>query len=154
MAKTSAGVLLFRRTPELEFFLVHPGGPFWARKDIGAWSLPKGEVDPGEELLDAARREFKEETSFTVDPPFFPLGTCRLGSGKVIHAWAAEGDADPSQLKSITFTLEYPPRSGRMMEFPEVDRAAWFRLDEALQRIHPGQQPFIRRCAELAGKQD
>jgi predicted NUDIX family NTP pyrophosphohydrolase len=140
----SAGVLLYRRPPGgLEVFLVHPGGPFWAKKDLGAWSIPKGEIEDDEDPLAAAKREFTEETGFVVEGEFRPLAPLRQRSGKVIFAWAVEGDCDPAQLRSNTFELEWPPKSGRRREFPEVDRAAWFDLDEARRRILKGQAPFL-----------
>jgi predicted NUDIX family NTP pyrophosphohydrolase len=142
-------LLLFRRRGgEPEVLLVHPGGPFWARKDDGAWSIPKGEVEPGEDLLASARREFAEETGFRVEPPFIPLTPVRQASGKVVHAWAVEGDADPARLRSNLVTLEWPPKSGRHQEFPEVDRAAWFSLAVAERKVVPGQRGLL---AELTG---
>jgi predicted NUDIX family NTP pyrophosphohydrolase len=123
--------------------LVHPGGPFWAKKDEGAWSIPKGLVDEGEDLLAAAKREFLEETGMAVDGAFLDLGAHKQASGKTIAAWACEGDFDPATLTSNTFSLEWPPRSGRMAEFPEVDRAAWYSIDVALVRINKGQKPII-----------
>jgi predicted NUDIX family NTP pyrophosphohydrolase len=142
-------LLLFRRRGgEPEVLLVHPGGPFWARKDDGAWSIPKGEVEPGEDLLASARREFAEETGFRVEPPFIPLTPVRQASGKVVHAWAVEGDADPARLRSNLVTLEWPPKSGRHREFPEVDRAAWFSLAVAERKVVPGQRGLL---AELTG---
>jgi predicted NUDIX family NTP pyrophosphohydrolase len=144
MAKISAGILLFRRTPAgVEVMLVHPGGPFWAKKDLGAWSIPKGLADEGEELLEAAKREFLEETGMGVDGAFLDLGAHKQPGGKTIAAWACEGDFDPATLKSNTFSLEWPPRSGRMAEFPEVDRAAWYWIDEALVKINKGQKPIL-----------
>jgi predicted NUDIX family NTP pyrophosphohydrolase len=155
MSKTSAGLLLFRRRGvSIEVLLVHPGGPFWKDKDAGAWSIPKGEFEDGEPPLDAARREFEEETGFSADGPFVPLEPLRQKSGKVIHAWAAEGDLDGSAVRSNTFTIEWPPRSGRQRTFPEVDRAAWFAPEEAARRIHPGQAPFLeslRKTLERRG---
>jgi predicted NUDIX family NTP pyrophosphohydrolase len=140
----SAGLLLFRRRAgELEVLLVHPGGPFWQKKDLGAWSIPKGLPDDGEELLAAARRELEEETGFTAPGDALPLGETRQRSGKVVHAWAVEGDADPSRLRSNSFELEWPPRSGKRREFPEVDRAEWFGLDEARAKINPAQAVFL-----------
>jgi predicted NUDIX family NTP pyrophosphohydrolase len=144
MAKVSAGILLFRRRPpDLEVMLVHPGGPFWAKKDLGAWSIPKGLADEGEELLAAAKREFLEETGMAVDGEFLDLGAHKQPSGKTIAAWACEGDFDPALLKSNTFAIEWPPRSGRMVEFPEVDRAAWYLIHEALEKINKGQKPIV-----------
>ena len=142
--KTSAGILLYRRRGgELEVFLVHPGGPFWAKKDLGAWSLPKGEVDEGEDPLAAAIREFTEETGFPVAGDFRPLRPQRQPSGKTILAWAVEGDCDPAQLRSGMFSMEWPPRSGKQQEFPEVDRGEWFTVEEARKRIVGGQVPFL-----------
>jgi predicted NUDIX family NTP pyrophosphohydrolase len=145
MAKRSAGLLLFReRAGDLEVLLVHPGGPLWAKKDAGAWSMPKGEFGDDEDPLDAARREFEEETGFA--PPtgdVTPLGTVRLASGKVVCAWAVRGDVDPAALRSNAFTMEWPPRSGRRQEFPEVDRAAWFGIEEAKEKITKGQMPLL-----------
>lgn len=141
--KTSAGILLYRHRDELEVFLVHPGGPFWAKKDLGAWSLPKGEVEEGEDPLAAALREFGEETGFAVDGELRPLRPLRQSSGKTILAWAVEGDCDPAKLRSGLFSMEWPPRSGKRQEFPEVDRGAWFTLPEARRRIVPGQAPFL-----------
>jgi predicted NUDIX family NTP pyrophosphohydrolase len=144
MPKLSAGILLFRRRPAgLEVMLVHPGGPFWAKKDEGAWSIPKGLADEGEDLLAAAKREFLEETGMPVAGAFLDLGAHKQPSSKTIAAWACEGDFDPATLKSNTFSLEWPPRSGRMAEFPEVDRAAWYSIDEALVKINQGQKPII-----------
>ncbi len=150
MPKLSAGLLLFRHGKAgAEVLLVHPGGPFFVRKDAGAWSIPKGEYEPDEAPLDAARREFEEETGYHVNGRFEPLGEVTLKSGKVITAWAVEGDADPAEVTSNNFTLEWPPRSGREREFPEVDRAAWFGLDAAREKIHPAQEPFLDRLASL-----
>jgi predicted NUDIX family NTP pyrophosphohydrolase len=144
MPKLSAGILLFRRRPPtVEVMLVHPGGPFWAKKDLRAWSIPKGLVDEKEDLLAAAKREFLEETGMGVDGEFLDLGAHKQASGKTIVAWACEGDFDPAFLKSNTFEIEWPPRSGRMAEFPEVDRAAWYSLPEALEKINKGQAPII-----------
>ena len=155
MGKQSAGLILYRRREGwLEVFLVHPGGPFWAQKDAGAWSIPKGEHGPEEEPLVAARREFTEETGLTAAGPFLPLTPLRQKSGKVIQAFACEGEADPGNLTSNTFNLEWPPRSGHIKEFPEVDRAAWFPLAEALEKIHPGQAAFLQELARLLGEHD
>jgi predicted NUDIX family NTP pyrophosphohydrolase len=131
------------RAGTLQVLLAHPGGPFWARKDEGAWSLPNGEFGEGEEALAAACREFEEETGFTPQGPFAPLGEVRQRSGKRVQAWAFEGDCDCAQLRSNTFEMEWPPRSGRRASFPEVDRAAYFGAAEALTRIHRGQRPLI-----------
>jgi predicted NUDIX family NTP pyrophosphohydrolase len=144
MKKTSAGILLYRRSgEEVEVFLVHPGGPFWAKKDLGAWSLPKGEIEEGEDPLAAALREFTEETGFQIDGDFRPLPPRRQPSGKTILAWAVEGNCDPTELRSGLFSMEWPPRSGKQQSFPEVDRGAWFTLSEARRRIVPGQAPFL-----------
>lgn len=146
MPKTSAGVLLYRFADDgLQVLLVHPGGPFWAKKDLGAWSIPKGECGSNEDLQEAARREFREETGFSVAGEFLPLGSVTQRGGKVVHAWAAEGDCDPSRLRSNTVSFEWPPRSGRTQEFPEIDRAAWFPIAEARRRIVPGQAVFLDR---------
>jgi predicted NUDIX family NTP pyrophosphohydrolase len=144
MPKLSAGILLFRRRPVgLEVMLVHPGGPFWAKKDEGAWSIPKGLAEAGEDLLAAAKREFLEETGMLIDGAFLDLGAHKQASGKTIVAWACEGEFDPASLKSNTFALEWPPRSGRMVEFPEIDRAAWYSIDEAFVKISKGQKPIL-----------
>ena len=140
-----------RRSGRLEVLLVHPGGPFWAKKDSGAWSIPKGEYKEGEDPLEAAKREFREETGWVVPGPFVPLAAVRQPGGKVIHSWAAQGDADPATLRSNTFTMEWPPRSGRQQEFPEVDRAAWFSLLEAKEKILKGQQPLLDELAHTQG---
>ena len=153
MARTSAGVLLWRRGPDgaVEVLLGHMGGPFWARKDDGAWSIPKGEYDRGEEPPAVARREFEEELGSPVPAAdLVPLGDVR-GSGKVLTMWAAEGDLDATACRSNTFELEWPPRSGRVQEFPEVDRAAWFAVDAARSKLVKGQLPFLDRLlAHLA----
>jgi predicted NUDIX family NTP pyrophosphohydrolase len=126
-----------------EVFLVHPGGPFWAKKDLGAWSIPKGEYLEGEDPLQAARREFQEETGFAADGQFVKLGTIKQSGGKIVEAWAFEGDCDPLQMKSNTCQIEWPPGSRHQMEIPEVDRGAWFSLAEANQRILKSQQPLL-----------
>ena len=147
MPKKSSGLLLFRRNSQgsqLEIFLVHPGGPFWRKKDEGAWSIPKGEFAADEDPLAAAKREFKEETGG--EPPlgdYLTLKPIKQAGGKVVHAWAIEGDFDPAALQSNTFLQEWPPHSGRMQEFPEVDRAEWFLPDNAKQKILTGQIPLI-----------
>jgi predicted NUDIX family NTP pyrophosphohydrolase len=149
----SAGLLLFRRpTGALELFLAHPGGPFWRGRDLGAWTIPKGLVAPGEELLAAARREFQEETGIAAREPFIPLGSVRQKAGKVIHAWAWEGDADAAAIVSNTTQYEWPRGSGRWTTFPEVDRCAWFSPDAARTRLNPAQAELIDRLeAALAG---
>ena len=146
MPKRSAGILLYRHGPAgLEVLLVHPGGPFWAKRDLGAWSIPKGEIADEENALAAARREFAEETGFTLTPDTeaVALGSFRQSSAKTVEVWAIEGDADPDALVSNTFRLEWPPRSGRYRDAPEVDRAAWFALVEAEKRLVQGQVPII-----------
>ena len=149
MGKLSAGLLLYhKRESKLEVLLVHPGGPFWRNKDEGAWSIPKGEVADGEDLLEAAKREFQEETGYLPGGPFVPLSPVKLKSGKVVHAWAVEGDFDLVGFKSNTFTLEWPPRSGKMVEFPEVDRAEFFDLETAKRKINPAQAAFVDELNE------
>jgi predicted NUDIX family NTP pyrophosphohydrolase len=150
MPKHSAGLLMYRRREEiLEVFLVHPGGPFWAKKDLDAWSLPKGEFAPEEDALAAARREFAEETGFPAAGKFIPLTSIKQPSGKLIQAWAFEGDCDPRAVKSNTFTLEWPPRSGHMKDFPEIDRAGWFTLEEAKVKIIKGQAGFLEELERI-----
>ena len=150
MAKTSAGLLLYRRRGgRLEVLLVHPGGPFWAKKDRGAWSIPKGELERDEAPLAAARREFREETGHAAAGEFLPLGTSRQPGGKTVIAWAVEGDLDPAAIVSNEFAMEWPPRSGRVRRFPEIDRAAWFSLDEARRRIVKGQASLIDALARM-----
>ncbi|MFZ0088566.1 MAG: NUDIX domain-containing protein [Solirubrobacteraceae bacterium] len=148
--RRSAGIVLFRRRSEaLEVLLVHPGGPVWARRDLGAWSIPKGEYLADEEPLAAARREFAEELG--TPPPDgdqLDLGEIAQKSGKVVRAWAIAGDLDPAQIHSNTFTMQWPPRSGRMQEFPEVDQAQWFGLDDARARINPAQGELLDRLAQ------
>jgi predicted NUDIX family NTP pyrophosphohydrolase len=139
-----------RRAGTLEVFLVHPGGPFWARRDAGAWSIPKGEIDPTEEPLAAARREFAEETGFAAEGAFRPLAPVTQAGGKIVQAWAVEGDLDPSALQSNTFSIEWPPRSGRQRTFPEVDRAAWIALDVAREKINPAQAALLDELAASA----
>ncbi len=144
MAKLTAGLLMFRRSgADLQVFLVHPGGPFWKKKDLGAWSIPKGEYEKGEDPLDAANREFEEETGIKPEGEFIALDQMKQPSGKVITAWAFEGDCSPKALRSNTFSMEWPPKSGRKQEFPEVDRADWFTLDDARKRIVKGQIGFL-----------
>jgi len=144
MSKKSAGVLLYRTSAgPLEVLLAHPGGPFWDRKDDGSWSIPKGEFADEEEPLAAARREFQEETGFAVTGGFAELTPLRQPGGKTVYAWAVEGDFDPSKLKSNTFAIEWPPKSGRQREFPEVDRVAWFAIPEAQRKILRGQVGFL-----------
>ncbi|OGB63864.1 MAG: NUDIX hydrolase [Caldithrix sp. RBG_13_44_9] len=150
MPRLSAGILLYHfRHQILEVFLVHPGGPFWAKKDAGAWSLPKGEFTAGEDPLLAARREFKEETGYDLDGFFLPLSPIRQKSGKIIQIWALEGEADPAAIKSNTFPLEWPPKSGHQQEFPEIDRAGWFTLQQAREKIVSGQLGFLQELETL-----
>jgi predicted NUDIX family NTP pyrophosphohydrolase len=151
MPKRSAGILMYRRGAQgLEVLLVHPGGPFWARKDLGAWSIPKGEYSEGDEALAAAIREFAEETGTHPRGELRPLGELTQPGRKIVTAFALEGDFDPTTLKSNTFELEWPPKSGRRATFPEVDRAGWFSLETARTKILPGQREFITRLLEMA----
>ena len=155
MPKRSAGLLVYRRSDAgLEMLLVHPGGPFWARKDDGAWSIPKGEYEPSEDPLEVALREFEEELG--TEPPdptgAIPLGELRQPSGKVVSGWAVEGDLDVSDVRSNLFEMEWPPRSGRTQEFPEVDRVGWFDFDEARRKLLRGQVGFLDRLAEQLAK--
>ncbi|QNI36051.1 NUDIX domain-containing protein [Edaphobacter albus] len=145
MAKRSAGILMYRQKPSLEVFLVHPGGPFWAKKDLGAWSIPKGEYEDGEDPQEAARREFQEETGFSVGKALLELGTLKQTGGKNVSAWAFEGDCNPDDLHSNTCMIEWPPRSKRMMEIAEADRGGWFSLEEANLKILKSQLPFLDR---------
>lgn len=131
------------RHDSLEVFLVHPGGPFFKNKDDGAWSIPKGEINEGEDSLDAARRELEEETGCTPEGSFLPLKAVKQKSGKIVLAWAVENDCDADSIKSNTFSVEWPPKSGRMQEFPEVDRAAWFTIGQARQKINPAQASLL-----------
>ena len=150
MTKLSAGLILYRQRAgeKIEVLLVHPGGPFWAKKDLGAWSIPKGLVAPGEAPLEAAKREFAEETGLTLSGRFVELAPVKVHT-KIIEAWAVEGDCDTSSIKSNTFTTEWPPKSGRQQEFPEVDRAAWFGLEEASTKINRGQVPLLEELRLL-----
>lgn len=146
MAVHSYGILLFRYSDgALQVLLVHPGGPFWEGKDLGAWSIPKGMGEAGEAPLDAARREFAEETGFAVEGEFIPLGELKMKSGKIVHAWALEGDLDVDCLRSNTFTLEWPRDSGRIGEYPEIDAGRWCALDEAHERMAERQRGFLDR---------
>jgi predicted NUDIX family NTP pyrophosphohydrolase len=149
MPKRSAGLLIYRRSAAgLEVMLVHPGGPLWSRKDAGAWSLPKGEYHAEEDPLETARREFLEETGFPApDGRPLPLGEARLPSGKIVTAWAIEGNLNIDVITSNSFTMEWPPRSGKICEFPEVDRAGWFTLEQARDKIQPGQLPLLEKLA-------
>ncbi len=153
MAKSSAGVLLYRRRDHgLEVFLVHPGGPYWHAKDAGSWSIPKGEHASDEDPVAAAKREFLEETGFELEPgELRSLAEVKLSSGKLVRAWAIEGDCDADAIRSNLFSMEWPPRSGKMQEFPEVDRAAWFTLEAASSKIHAAQRAFLARLVEIVG---
>jgi predicted NUDIX family NTP pyrophosphohydrolase len=152
--KHSAGLLLYRRRGELEVFLVHPGGPFWAKKDGGAWSIPKGEIGDGEEPLQTAKREFVEETGFAIDGEFRPLDPVKQAGGKVVQAWVIEADYDPAQFRSSLFSMEWPPKSGKTQEFPEVDRAAWFTIPAAREKILAGQMGLLDQLVSLLNKTD
>ena len=153
--KASAGLVIYRRVegadPSIEFFLVHPGGPYWTRKDDGAWSIPKGEIEAGENLLAAARRETLEETGFAVHGRFQRLPPVRQPSGKLVHPWAVEADVDPADLKPGLFEMEWPPHSGRVASFPEVDRGAWFNAREAMVKILAGQRPILAKLMAKLG---
>ena len=152
MNRQSAGLVLHRtRDQMLEVFLVHPGGPLWRNKDAGAWSIPKGEFVEGEDALAVARREFEEETGMSIDGDFVALAPIRQRGGKVVHAWAVEGDVTLEGLASNAFTIEWPPRSGRMQSFPEVDRYGWFALDEARAKINEAQRALLDELAGLRG---
>ncbi|HJZ05012.1 hypothetical protein A2634_01810 [Candidatus Amesbacteria bacterium RIFCSPHIGHO2_01_FULL_48_32] len=142
LRKNSAGILLFRHQPDLQIFLVHPGGPFWAKKNMGVWSIPKGEFSPGEDQLQTAKREFFEETGAIISGDFVPLSPVKIQSGKVIYAWSVEGNLDPTQLKSNTFVL-----FGK--SYPEVDRGEWFSLSIAQVKIHPAQAKFLTELSSL-----
>ena len=143
MPRVSAGIALYRRRgPDIEIFLVHFGGPFWAKKDDGAWTFPKGEHDDSEDPLAAARREFREETGFEIDGDFLPLDPVKQ-SGKTIRLWAVEGDCDADAVRSEVFSVEWPPKSGQQQEFPEIDRAAWFSPEEAMRKLVPSQTGFV-----------
>jgi predicted NUDIX family NTP pyrophosphohydrolase len=150
MAKRSAGILLYRRrSGALEVFLAHPGGPFWAKKDLGAWTIPKGEIDEGEDPLEVAKREFAEEIGVDIEGEFRALTPVRQKGGKLVLAWAVEGDCDPANVRSNVFSMEWPPKSGKQAKFPEVDRAEWFTIDEAMARILPAQVPLIDQLLAL-----
>ncbi len=145
MPRESAGLLLYRSDHggSLEVLLVHPGGPFFRKKDAGAWTIPKGEIEDGDEPLATARREFTEELGLVVDGPFRPLPSVKQKGGKIVHAWACEADLDVTGFRSNTFTMEWPPKSGRQVAFPEIDQAEWFDLDTARTKINVAQQPFL-----------
>jgi len=149
MPKLSAGLLMYRRSNAgLEIFLVRPGGPYWEKKDKFVWAIPKGEYEPGEDPLSAAQREFTEETGFTASGPFLPLGEITQKGGKIVTAWAFQGDCDPTQLVSNTCIIEWPPKSGRSLEIPEVAEGRWFTLPEAHQNIREAQEPFLDRLLQ------
>ena len=137
---------------EPEVFLVHPGGPYWAKKDEGAWSVPKGEFTEGEDALEAARREFREETGFDIDGRFIELTPLKQPSGKVIYVWAVEGDLDAGAVRSNTFSMEWPPKSGTLQEFPEVDRGGWFSIEKAREKLLPGQRGFLDELQKILGR--
>ncbi|MBC7237694.1 MAG: NUDIX domain-containing protein [Chloroflexi bacterium] len=148
MAKKSAGILMYRfRDDQLEFLLVHPGGPLWAKKDLGAWSIPKGEFEEEEDALAAAKREFLEETGVIVEGELIPLTPQRQKGGKIVYAWAVQGDLDVANIQSNLFELEWPPKSGRKKYFPEIDKAEWFPIEVAIQKINKGQAAFIYEVA-------
>jgi predicted NUDIX family NTP pyrophosphohydrolase len=148
--KKTAGLLLYRiRDSAVEVFLVHPGGPFWAKKDEGAWSIPKGEFADDEQPLSAATREFQEETGFSMEGNFMALAPLKQRSGKLVYAWALEGDCDAGAIKSNLFSMEWPPRSGKRQEYPEVDRASWFTVESAKRRIVPGQIAFLEELQQM-----
>ena len=152
MAVRSAGILVYKKIGDaLYLFLAHPGGPFWAKKDKGVWSIPKGELADGEDGLTAARREFREETGQSVDGRFLELTPCRQPGRKIVHAWAIEGDVDEMNVHSNEFEMEWPPKSGRKQRFAEVDRAAWFGVDEARKRLQPGQIPILDELLRRLG---
>jgi predicted NUDIX family NTP pyrophosphohydrolase len=153
MSCVSAGLLMYRVAGgDLQVLLVHPGGPFFRNKDEGAWSIPKGEVDPGEERLEAAKREFEEELGVTPGGPFTPLSPVKQKGGKTVHAWAFQGDCDPQAIVSNTFTMEWPPRSGRQAEFPEIDRAEFFDTATARRKINAAQAGLIDELERIAGR--
>jgi predicted NUDIX family NTP pyrophosphohydrolase len=148
--KKTAGLLLYRiQDSAVEVFLVHPGGPFWAKKDEGAWSIPKGEFADDEQPLSAAKREFQEETGFSMAGNFMALAPLKQRSGKLVYAWALEGDCDAGAIKSNLFSMEWPPRSGKRQEYPEVDRASWFTLESAKRKIVPGQIAFLEELQQM-----
>jgi predicted NUDIX family NTP pyrophosphohydrolase len=149
VSRKSAGLLLFRRRARLEVLLVHPGGPLWAKKDEGAWSIPKGEIDADEDPLNAAQREFEEELGSRVSGEFVTLAPIRQASGKLVYAWALESDFDTTSLTCGTFSMEWPPRSGRRQEFPEVDRAEWFTIDDAKRKINKAQIALLDQLSSL-----
>ena len=153
MAKRSAGILLYRfRDGELQVLLAHPGGPFWTRKDDGAWTIPKGEIGDGEDPFEAAKREFAEETGLVLEGEFVALTPIQQKAGKTVLAWATEGDCDAAAIRSNLFSMEWPPKSGKQAEFPEIDRAAWFDIEEARAKLLASQLPFLDQLVAHAGK--
>lgn len=150
MPRVSAGLLMYRiQDGKLQVLLAHPGGPYFQNKDDGAWTVPKGEIKPGEDMLEAAKREFEEETGITPTGPFIELTPIKQKGGKIVHAWAFQGDCDPSAVASNTFTMEWPPKSGRQMEFPEMDRAEFFDVAAAGQKIKAAQMPLVNECEQI-----
>ncbi len=150
MGQISCGLLMYKRRSEVQFFLVHPGGPFFQRKDEGAWTIPKGLLEEKEELLQAAQREFAEETGLVPRGPYLPLGTTKMSSGKIIHAWAFEGEwEEAGGIRSNNIELEWPPRSGKKMQVPEADRGKWCSYSDALRLIHPAQKVFVEKAHTL-----
>lgn len=155
MSKESAGIILYRfSNGSLEIFLVHPGGPFWKNKEPGAWSIPKGELEENEDPFEAAKREFKEETGFTLNGNFIALTPVKLKSGKKVFAWATEGNINPDEIRSNLFEIEWPPRSGQKQKFPEIDKAGWFTLNHAKEKINQGQLPLITELMSLLLKKE
>jgi predicted NUDIX family NTP pyrophosphohydrolase len=153
LAKISAGLLMYRhKSRRLEFLLVHPGGPLYAKRDEGVWSIPKGEVEPGNDEFSTAKREFEEETGLTPRGDFLFVGEIKQKGGKIVRAWAFEGDCDPGLIRSNTFRMEWPPHSGRIQEFPEVDRGAFFELEEAKRKINPAQVGLLLELAKLVSR--
>ena len=153
MPKISSGLLMYRlRDGKAQVLLVHPGGPFWQKKDDGAWTIPKGEVAEGEDLLEAARREFEEETGHKPTGDFIPLNPVKQKGGKIVYAWAVEGDIDTAAITSNTFTMEWPPKSGKTAEFPEIDRAAFFDLQTAARKINPAQADLLIQLGKVLAK--
>jgi predicted NUDIX family NTP pyrophosphohydrolase len=150
----SAGLLVYRNPDKVEVLLARPGGPYWARKDAGAWTIPKGLVEPGDELLATAQREFTEETGFVAHGPFHPLAPVQQKSGKIVHAFATQGDFDPDRLVSNTFELMWPPKSGRLKSFPEVDRLGWFDDAQAMEKLLVYQRPFLVELKEMLARRE
>lgn len=148
----SAGILPFRRRSEIEVLLAHPGGPFWAKKDVGAWTIAKGLANPGEDLLATAQREFFEETGFVAAEPFIPLSSVKQKSGKIVHGFAIQGDFDPDKLVCNMFEIEWPPKSGKRKSFPEIDRVAWFGLEAAREKVLVYQRPFLDELESMLGE--